>query len=393
MEKNKKWLSGIGRLASYLLVAALACLVTLLLTPNGSSPTAQKLNAIESLIRDKFIGQLDETTLADMAAAGMVAGTGDTWSYYISAENMQQHKASQENQYVGVGITVTAREDGSGLNITSVDPGGSALEAGILPGDILTHAAGQALGEGGVSQAGALIRGKEGTTVQVTVLRNGQPMDFTLTRRTIHTVVAQGTLLENGIGYVKIANFNAGCAQQTIDEIEKLMEQSPTALIFDVRFNGGGYKSELVELLDYLLPEGPLFRSLSYTGQETVDQSDSAFLDIPMAVLINGSSYSAAEFFAAALEEYDAAILGGSPTSGKGYFQQTFYLSDGSGVNLSIGKYFTPNGVSLADVGGLTPEFGAEMSQEDLAMLQSGLLEPEKDTQLQAVITALENTQ
>ncbi len=393
MNKNQKSWRWVGRLTSYILVAALSCLVTQALFTQTQSPTLRKLSEIEALIGEKFIGQVDQTELADMAAAGIVAGTGDQWSYYISADSMSQHEANQNNEYVGIGITVSVREDGSGLDILSVEPGGSALEAGVLPGDILTHADGQSLAGKTTSEAGALIRGQEGTTVQITVLRDGESIDFTLTRMTIQTVVAQGEMLSNGMGYIKIANFNAGCAQQTIAEIEAIMEQSPSALIFDVRFNGGGYKSEMVKLLDYLLPEGPLFRSVSYTGQESVDMSDSSFLDIPMGVLVNGSSYSAAEFFAAALEEYDAALLGGSATSGKGYFQQTFYLSDGSGVNLSVGKYYTPNGVSLADVGGLVPEYGAEMSQEDLQLLYSDLLEPEDDVQLQALILALEEAQ
>ncbi len=390
MNKQDKQLWRVSLIASHILVAALACLTTLFLTRQAQPRENQKLRELQALIEEKFIGQLDEAYLTDMAAAGMVAGTQDQWSYYISAENVQQYQENQQNEYVGIGITVTPREDGTGLDIVSVEPNGPALEAGVLPGDILTHVDGQTLDGTDTSQASTLIRGKEGTSVEITLLREGTSLELTVVRKTIHTVVAQGMLLENGMGYIKIANFNASCAQQTIEEIEKLLELEPTALIFDVRNNGGGYKSELVSLLDYLLPEGPIFRSQLYTGEETVDYSDSSCLALPMGVLVNGSSYSAAEFFAAALEEYDAAIVGGSPTTGKGYFQQTFYLSDGSGVNLSIGKYFTPNGVSLADVGGLTPAYAVELSQEELGLLRSGMLEPENDRQLQAVAQALE---
>ena len=156
-----------------------------------------------------------------------------------------------------------------------------------------------------------------------------------------------------------------------------------------MRFNPGGYKDELVKLLDYLLPEGDLFRSQLYTGEEAVDTSDAKCLEMPMAVLVNGDSYSAAEFFAAALDEYDWAVLVGEPTVGKGYFQSTFDLGDGSAVALSVGKYFTPNGRCLEDEGGLTPEVTVEVDQETASKIYAGVLEPTEDPQIQAALEAL----
>ena len=145
-----------------------------------------------------------------------------------------------------------------------------------------------------------------------------------------------------------------------------------------------------MKLLDYLLPKGTLFRSLYYTGEETVDTSDEKCLPLPMAVLVNGDSYSAAEFFAAALSEYGWAVVVGEPTYGKGYFQEYYELSDGSGVGLSVGKYFTPNGVSLAEAGGLIPEILVEVDDEMEAKIYSGLVEPMEDPQILAAIEALQ---
>ena len=119
------------------------------------------------------------------------------------------------------------------------------------------------------------------------------------------------------------------------------------------------------------------------------DTSDEKCLQMPMAVLVNGNSYSAAEFFAAALDEYDWATVVGQPTTGKGNFQYTFELPDGSGVGLSVGKYYTPNGVCLADVGGLTPEILVELDEETAAAIYAGTLEPENDPQIQAALAAL----
>ena len=168
------------------------------------------------------------------------------------------------------------------------------------------------------------------------------------------------------------------------------MEQGATSLIFDVRYNPGGYVTELVKILDYILPEGDLFRSVNYAGKEKVDVSDADCIEgIPMAVLINGSSYSAAEFFAAALEEYGYAVIVGEPTTGKGYYQQTYELGDGSAVGLSVGKYFTPQGVSLAEAGGLIPDVVVEVDDETAQGIYAGTLDPAQDPQIEAAIEAM----
>ena len=168
-----------------------------------------------------------------------------------------------------------------------------------------------------------------------------------------------------------------------------MIAQGATALIFDVRFNPGGYKHELVEVLDYLLPEGPLFRSVDYLGKEEVDYSDESFIDLPMAVLVNEDSYSAAEFFAVALQEYGAAVVVGTQTSGKANYQQTFRLSDGSAVAISTGHYQTPNGVTLAGVG-ITPDIPIPVDDETYANLYYEKVSKADDAQLQAAIAALD---
>ena len=270
-----------------------------------------------------------------------------------------------------------------------VEPGGGAAEAGIQPGDLLVEVEGQSVAQIGLDAASTLIRGDENTQVKIAVLRDGEKMEFSITRRTIQVVVAQGQMVTDKIGLVSITNFDERCADETLAAIEQLLKQGAQALIFDVRFNPGGYKTELVEVLDYLLPEGPVFRSETYDGKESVSTSDADCLELPMAVLINESSYSAAEFFAAALDEYDRAVLVGEPTTGKSYFQNTFRLIDGSAVGLSVGKYYTPNGVSLADEGGLKPEVQVDLDDETKSKIYAGTLKPEEDPQIQAAIAAL----
>lgn len=377
------------RVLSYLATAMLACALTLYLC-TGSLSGVSKLDQLKFLIETRFIGEADMAQAEDAAAKAMVDSLGDRWSYYLTAQEFADHKEQTENAYVGIGITITADESGQGFLVIQVQPGSSAQEAGILPGDIVISAQGESAQGITVSQLRDLVRGPEGTTVTIELLREGESMSFEVERRRILTPVVSSQLLDGDIGLIAISNFDSRCAQESIAAIEDLREQGAAALIFDVRYNPGGYATELVALLDYLLPEGELFRSVDYAGKETIDYSDASFLDMPMAVVCNQDSYSAAEFFAAAIQEYEAGIIVGTPTCGKGYFQYTYELSDGSGVGLSVGKYFTPQGKSLAQVG-IQPDIPVEVDEETETAIYYGTLEPQADPQIMAAVKALTN--
>lgn len=388
MEKNRHRSDGFAKVLSYILVAALTACVTVVVTITALGGPS-KLDQLESVILECFIDEADPVAMEDAAAAAMVASLGDPWSYYIPADQYDLYLEQMENAYIGIGITIEENIDTGEVKILQVEPSGGAKAAGIQVGDILTGVEGQKISDVGIDAASQLIRGEEGTSVSVTVLREGQELTFDVVRQIIQVQVAAGQMLDGNVGYVIINNFDERCAQETINAVDTLLEQGAQSLIFDVRFNPGGYKTELVEVLDYLLPEGVLFRSVDYLGEEEILSSDASCLEMPMAVLINGESYSAAEFFAAALDEYDYAVVVGEPTTGKGRFQTTFELVDGSAVGLSIGKYFTPNGVSLADQGGLVPEVSVEVDEETAAKIYGGLLPPEEDPQIQAALEAL----
>lgn len=384
MEKRKKTKQLILRSASYILVAALASFATLLLLGRSA-----KLGQLERIVESYFVGEADDETMTDAAAAAMIASLGDRWSYYISAQDYAAFQEKKTNSYVGIGITIQSREDGIGFDIIQVEPDGPASQAGILPGDVLVEVEGTSMENVSSDVPTGLIRGQAGTQVQLVVLRDGQRHSFTVKRATIQSVVAEGEMLPDSVGYVRINNFNTNCAKQTIAIIDDLVAQGAKALVFDVRNNGGGYVHEMNEILDYLLPEGDLFRSVDYRGNESVDKSDADCLELPMAVLVNDRSYSAAEFFAAALREYDWAIVAGQATTGKGYFQNTFRLADGSAINLSVGQYFTPKGISLAQEGGLVPDVVTEVDETTYAMIYAGALPLAEDPQLTAALEAL----
>lgn len=388
MEKKNSLKQDIFRALSYVLVAVLSSMLTLFLAPSGEN---QKLAQIRWLIDTYYIGEYAEEDLYDGAAHGMVAGTGDQWSYYIPASEYASYVEQMQNAYVGIGVTITQPEDAEGFLIQKVEPNGGAYEAGILAGDIIIRVEDQDAKQLGTDGAAILIKGAEGSQVSVTVLRGEEELTFSVTRKLVQVEVARGELLPGGIGLVTIANFDDRCSQETLAAIESLRQQGAKALLFDVRFNPGGYRHELEAVLDYLLPEGTIFHAVSYNGEEDKTMSDAECLEMPMAVLVNEDSYSAAEFFAAALQEYGWANVVGTPTTGKGYFQSTFDLSDGSAVNLSIGKYFTPvKGISLAEVGGLQPDLIEKVDEELYYKLYAGTVAPEEDPQIQAAVKLLQ---
>lgn len=378
------------KILSYVIVALLSVSLTMLVMM-WSMPQQQgqsKLDALESLIMQCFIGEKDQTAMEDAAANAMVNALGDRWSYYIPADEYAAYLERVRNAYVGVGMTVSLREDGMGIDVLNVTAGGPAEEAGVLAGDIIVGVDQTDIAGMNVEEVKKLIQGKANTTVKLILDRGDEEMEIIVTRREIKTPVATAEMLEGNIGLITIVNFNSNCAEETLAAIEQLRAEGAEKLIFDVRNNPGGYANELVKVLDRLLPEGKIFTTIDYQGKEKTDMSDANCLEMPMAVLVNGESYSAAEFFAAALCEYDAAVVVGEKTCGKGYFQSTYLLPDGSAVGLSIGKYFTPKGNSLANVG-ITPDFQVSVTDEIAAAIYAGTLDPMEDPQILAAIEAL----
>ncbi len=352
------------------------------------SPAQKKIAEIETYLDERFVREYDEQTMADAAAYAYVKATGDRWSYYLSSEEYDSYKEQMDNAYVGIGVTILEKPELGGMLIDSITPGGPAEEAGIEVGDVLILVENEKSIELGLKGTQERVRGEEGTPVSLTFARGTEQYTVSVMRRSIEQAVVSDELLAGNIGYIAIKNFDARSAQESRAAIDRMLAAGAKGLIFDVRFNGGGYKEELVSLLDTILPEGVIFRSEHYTGEKTEDHSDPDCLQLPMAVLVNDSSYSAAEFFAAVLQEYDWATVIGTKTCGKGNYQQAYRLSDGSLLNISVGKYFLPSGKSLTDIG-VIPDMEIELDDEEYLKLYYGKLEKENDLQLQAAIKAV----
>ncbi len=334
------------------------------------------------LARFAFVeADADLDKAVDVGLAAFVDGLGDRWSHYLNRERYQATNQRRANSYVGVGVTVGYERE-EGLLVQSVTRGGPADKAGVVPGDIITAVDGQSIAGDGREQGPDLIRGEAGAQVALTLLgEDGTVREAVCTRAAVHSPSASGKLLEGGVGYVKLDNFYSGSADSFMQEVDTLLAQGISSLIVDVRNDPGGYVSELEQILDYLLPEGPVFTHRPRWWFESVTQSDANCVDLPMAVLVNKDSYSAAELLAAQLRESTGAPIVGEPTSGKGYSQITFPLLNGGGVGLSTAAYCTGSGYSLIGEG-LTPDV-------ELSLPEGAALGGSDDTQLQAAIGLL----
>lgn len=363
-----------------LLHLLLAVVLTLGVTVGGSLLALRltvgegALSLLEGLmlVNTRFVGEYEPVEAVDAALEGMVKGLGDRWSYYLNAEAYEAQNLRRKNQYVGIGVTVSYERE-EGLLILEVTPGSPAEEAGLLPGEVITRAEGVSLAGEGRYQGSEYIRGEAGTTAVLEVLgTGGATRTVEVRREAVATDPVSYEMLEDSVGYVKLANFYENSAQRLKKAVEDLQAQGARALVFDMRNNGGGYLTQLTEMLDFLLPEGPIFISRSRSGREKVIQSDAACVDLPMAVLVNEDTYSAAEFFAAQLQEDGAAVIVGVPTSGKGYSQQTFPLPHGGALNISTAAYFTGDGTSLIGTG-LRLDAQVEQTEEGDAQLEAAL--------------------
>ena len=392
MEKNR--VSIFTCFCACLLTAVLTAAVILSfrilprLTKSESYTTEDKLSEAARVIRKNYIGEYDEAAMTDCAIDGMIESLGDRWSYYMTAEEAEAYLKSSENSYGGIGIVINESEGAASVyKVYARSPAG---EAGVQIGSRFLSVNGEDLRDLGKDEVSERVREKirEGRVELLLLCPDGSEREYSLVPGDVYTDPVSWRLLPEGFGYIRLENFEGRSADDAIAAVEELLSQGVSGFIFDMRENPGGQLSELLKLLDYLLPEGELFISRTINGSEHIDYSDADCVELPMVVLINEDTYSAAEFFAAALREYGWAELVGAQTSGKGYAQITVDLSDGSAIHISHIAYYTPKGVSLAGVG-LTPDLAVEMSDIDRSALYYGMLEPEDDPQLRVAVRAL----
>lgn len=340
-----------------------------------------KLGIIESVLEDNYLFEYDKTKAADYAALGLSLALDDPYTVYYNKEQFTNYVNSASGDFIGIGITVVSDKENDEIKVISVTDNSPAFEAGILPGDVITAIEGERFSGSELSDALVKMRGEgtgkdvENTSITVTIKRDGVENDLSLVRKRIHENTVSYEMLNDKIGYIRISAFNTASEnekstdQEFTAALDELLDNGMRAVIFDVRDNGGGDAGAVSNIIDRLVPEGLIMYAEDKHGNRSEVKSDSTELDIPMVVLVNGNSASASELFAGALRDYEKATIVGTKTYGKGIMQQVFPFSDGSGMTVTIAKYFTPSGICVHQEG-ITPDVVCE--QADTPVLNLG---------------------
>ncbi|MDE6092007.1 MAG: S41 family peptidase [Ruminococcus sp.] len=334
----------------------------------GVNEQAKKYNAlqaVDSYVRENFYGDIDENSIIDGILKGYVSGLDDRYSRYLTADEYIDEKSDNAGEMTGLGLTLEEDESGY-IRIVDIMPDSPVSETAIKPDDFIVAVEGADVSEIGFSKSIESMSGTEGTDITLTVRRDGVDKNYTLTRRPIEIVTVTGEMLNNYIGYIKITGFKQNTSQQFIDILERLTLNGAKGIIFDVRENGGGLLDALEDCLDPLLPEG-IIATAEYSDShtETIVYSDESEINLPVVVLVNGHTASAAELFAASLKDFGKAELIGSQTYGKGVMQTTTELVNGGAVVLTIAKYKTAVSECYDGIG-ITPDYVVENENENI---------------------------
>jgi len=349
-----------------------------------------KLSVMQSYLDKDFYYENEKVsyeTLADMIYSVFMASTGDKYAYYYDKEEFETLTQESTGTYCGIGATVQQDPDTGYIKIVKPFKNGPAFEAGIRTNDYITSIDGKDVTTMDLNSAVAIMKGEENTDVEVEIIRDGEPMEFTITRRVIEIETVEHEMLENNIGYIAVSSFEGKTAEHYAEAVEELMDEGADKIIVDLRDNGGGLLSAVVEMLDYMLPEGVLVYTEDKNGDKVYERSGEECVEVEVAILINGNSASASEVFTGAMQDYEAAVVVGETSFGKGIVQTVRYLGDGTAVKYTTSAYYTPNGRNIHGTG-IEPDVEVSLPTDEEAY-ENGVLKREYDTQLEAAIEEL----
>jgi len=347
-----------------------------------------KMELLEDVINLYYKDEISVEDLQTGIYKGLLAGLGDPYSCYYTKEEFDDLMESTSGTYAGIGAVV--QQNLKTMYITVVKPyvDAPAYKAGMLPGDIIYMVDDVDITGMEVDSVVAMMKGEPGTSVKVTVIRDGEsdPVELFITRAWIEIETVVYEMLDNHIGYIQVSGFDDLTAGQFKDAIKDLKKQGMERLVIDLRDNPGGLLTAVVEMLDYILPEGMIvYTEDKYGEREEFKGTNKDVLTIPMVVMINGNSASASEIFAAAMQDYQAATILGTTSFGKGIVQSIIPFTDGTAVKITVSEYFTPRGVCIHGTG-VVPDIEVEL---DESLFQKVVIEHDEDNQLQEAIKHL----
>ena len=351
------------------------------------SQVKKKAGEIEELINAYYLDEIDGQKVEDTMYTGMVAGLEDPYSVYYSKEELESMEESISGAYSGIGATLTQDPDTGDLSVVSCFDGTPAQEAGLQPGDVITGWNGNSVEGMELSELVSKIKTDPEEQLTLEIERDGEILEVELTRREVQIPTVEYEMLDDQIGYIRLVEFDEVTADQFKEALEDLENQNMKKLIIDVRNNPGGVLQVVCDMLDQLLPEGLIVYTEDKNGNRKEYTSDEEHqFTKPLAVLANENSASASEIFAGAIQDYGIGTIVGTTTFGKGIVQRTFYLSDDTGVKLTVAKYYTPKGHDIHKKG-ITPDVETELDEE---LKNQSSISHEEDNQLQKAIEVLQ---
>lgn len=385
MKNKKSFIQGAlcGALAILLIAGLMSCGFQAYSRENGSSDTSGKLGTLRQLIDQTYMGDVEEEDLREGIYKGFISGLNDPYSVYYDEDETKALIETTEGEYDGIGAVLSKDIDTGIVTLVRIYEGSPAMEAGLMDNDILYKVEDFEVTGKDLSEVVTHIKGEKGTKVQLTVYRGDDREEITVTavRNTIQAQTVAYRMLDGGIGYIAVSEFDLVTYDQYKQALEDLESQGMKSLVVDLRSNPGGNYDTVCDILDLMLPEGLIVYTKDKEGNKDERRSDDEHqFRLPLAVLMNGNSASASEIYAGAVQDYGIGTIVGTQSYGKGVVQQIFDLKDGTSVKLTIAEYFTPKGRNIHGEG-ITPDVAVEYEKNEE--------NPEADNQLEKAVEVL----
>ena len=316
--------------------------------------TLNKLDVIEETIEKYYLEDVDEQTLEDGIYKGMVESLGDPYSTYYAPDELEQIQEKTEGIYYGIGAYIGIDTETSLPRLTGIIDGTPAQESGLRAGDLIYQVDGTDVQGLELEQVTSLVKGEEGTTVHLTIIREGESdyLEIDVVRRQVESPTVNQEMLDDRIGYIQITEFDTVTLDQFTEALAVCRGKGMEGLILDLRGNPGGNLSTVCEIARQILPKGLIVYTEDKNGKRTEYSCDGEHeMTEELVVLVDGNSASASEILAGAIKDYGIGTLVGTTTFGKGIVQRIISLTDGSAVKLTVSHYYTPNGNNIHEVG------------------------------------------
>ncbi|MCI8411083.1 MAG: S41 family peptidase [Clostridia bacterium] len=356
----------------------------LLLNSSRNDDIATELSKYKSIIDKYYLGDIDEEKLEEGAIKGYFEALDDPYTEYISEEDMKDYLEDTKGNFVGIGIYMVKDEFTNKIKVLAPIKNSPAEKAGILPGDLIIAVDGTEYSADDMTVASNNIKGEEGSSVKLSILRGTQSIEFEVKREKIIVNPVEGKVIENNIGYIEFTSFDENTANDFKTKFEELKKQKIKSLIIDLRNNGGGIVDEALKIADYIADKGSiLLYEVDKNNNEKVEKSENnPIIEMPVIILTNENTASSSEILAGALKDLGKAKIVGTKTYGKGVIQQLLTLPNGSGVKITSEEYLTPNKTKINKIG-IEPDEKVELPEESKNKL---VIEEKEDTQLQKAI-------